>query len=158
MANEAAIENINVAEILGSEKAELAMQEVEQAINADPEASALMKAAQTVEDVYEIVKRYAKATLEQVKYIFNETVDYFKEAKAVLADEVLDNVVGGGFLSWWKENKAKVIFGVVAVACTVAGLAIGAATFGLGGAVVGLGVGAIVGLVGGMAAGKAVED
>ncbi len=148
--SEAAVEHINVADILGAKDAMEQVEKVEAALSADAEVSALVKAAQTVEDVYEIVKKFAKATLEQTKVLFQKTVDYFKETKAVLADEVLDHVSGGWSLSqWWSEHKAKIIAGALVVACVVTGVVVGACTAGLGGAI----AGGVIGFYAGLGAG-----
>ncbi len=144
--SEVAVENINVADILGVEGATEKVEQVKAALEADLEVSLLVKAAETVEDVYEIVKRYSKATLEQVKVLFEKTVDYFKETKSVLADEVLDNVVGGwSFSNWWNKNKAFVLGGVVFVACVAAGAVVGACLGGAAGALGGAAIGVVVG-------------
>ncbi len=157
--SEVAVENINVADILGVEGATEKVEQVKAALEADPEVSLLVKAAETVEDVYEIVKRYSKATLEQVKVLFEKTVDYFKETKAILADEVLDNVVGGWSLSsWWNKNKAFIVGGVVLVACVAVGTVVGAVTGGVAGAMVGFGIGVVVGSAAGSAARSAMMD
>ncbi len=149
-----AVEDIHVAEILGAEGAAERVEKVKAAIAADPEASALASAAETAEDVYEIIKKFCKATLEQVKEIFRQTVDFYKQAKAELSDEVLDNVVGGWSLSsWWKKNKADIIGGTILGACFIGGIIIGACTGGLGGAVVGAAAGLVVGAALGGAAG-----
>ncbi len=148
--SEIAVENINVAEILENEKSAEGLEKVKEVLDSDPEVSALVKAAESIEDVYEIVKKFSKATFEQVKVIFQKTVDYFKEAKAELSDEVLDSVVGGWSLSsWWKKNKKDIIGGAVWVACIGIGIAVGACTAGLGGAL----IGGCVGVVGGAVAG-----
>ncbi len=147
--SELAVENVNVADILGAEGAEENLEKVKEAIVSDAEVGPLVKAAQTVEDVYEIVKRFSKATLEQVKVIFEKTVDYFKETKVELSDEVLDNVAGGGFnfFKFWDNFKEGIVAGCIMVGCTVVGGVIGACVGGLGGAVAGACVGALVGAV-----------
>lgn len=149
-----AVEKLNVAEILGAEGAAERVEKIKAAIAADPEASALAKAAETAEDVYEIIKKFCKATLAQVKEVFRQTVDFYKQAKAELSDEVLDNVVGGwSFSSWWNNNKSDIIGGTIFAVCLLGGIVIGACTGGLGGAVVGAAVGFTVGAILGGAAG-----
>lgn len=146
--SEIAVEDINVAEILSAEKAAEGVEKVKEALASDPEVGALVKAAESIEDVYEIVKKFSKATFEQVKVIFQKTVDYFKEAKTELSDEVLDSVVGGWSLSsWWNKNKAEVIGVAVWVACIGIGVIAGACTGGLGGALVGGCVGVVAGII-----------
>ncbi len=152
--SEAAVESIQVVDILKSDGAEEKVEKVKAALEADPEVSLLLKTVETAEDVFEIVKRYSKATLEQVKEIFQKTVDYYKETKAVVSDEVLDNVVGGSFSSWWNEWKGAIVGGVVFVACVAAGIGIGAACGGYTGAVIGAIVGMATGIVAGSAAAK----
>ncbi len=155
--SEVAVENVNVAEIFEKGNGLQCVEEVTATITADPEVGALVKAAQSIEDVYDIVKRFSKATLAQVKALFEKTVDYFKETKAALSDEVLDNVVGGWSLSaWWNKNKADIIGGTIFVACIVGGIIIGAATGGVGGAVVGAAAGFVVGATLGGVAGAVV--
>ncbi len=149
-----AIENINVVEILEAEGAEEKVEQVKAALEADPEVSVLLKAAETAEDVYEIVKKFSKATFEQVKEIFQKTVDYYKETKAALDDEVLDNVVGGSFSSWWNRWKSAIVGCVVFVACVGAGVLIGAACGGYTGAIAGAAIGIVAGVVAGSAVAK----
>ncbi len=148
MATETYVEKINVAALMESEGALEVQEKLEALLDADPEASALVESASSVEDVYQIIKRFIDVTLEQVKIAFQKSVDYFRESKTELADEALDNVVGGWSLSsWWgKYKKAVIMVAEVALAAAV-GLAIGAVTFGAGGAVAGFCMGAIVGTI-----------
>ncbi len=144
--SEIAIENVNVADILGTEQGAEGLEKVKAALEADREMSLLMKAADTLEDVYEIVKKFSTATFEQVKVLFKKTVEYFKGAKAELSDEVLDNVSGGwSFSAWWKEAKATIVSSTIMVSCIVAGTVVGACVGGVGGAMAGAAVGAMVG-------------
>ncbi len=156
----AAVENVNVADILGTADAMQRVEKVKEAISADAEVSALVKAAETVEDVYEIVKRFAKVTLEEMKVLFQKTVDYFKETKAALSDEVLENISGGGIVDWWNRHKKDIICGAIIVGCVVGGIALGACTGGLGGAVLGACAGLVVGAFAGsmVAAGMGIAE
>lgn len=148
------IEKIDVAGILSSEGVDKKVEQVKDILESVPEVNVLMKAAETVEDVYEIVKKFSKATFEQVKEIFEQAVDYYKQSKAVLTDEILDNVVGGwSFSSWWNKNKADIIGGAIFATCVIGGVIIGACTGGLGGAVVGAAAGLVIGAAAGGAAG-----
>lgn len=148
------IEKIDVAGILSSEGVDKKVEQVKDILESVPEVNVLMKAAETVEDVYEIVKKFSKATFEQVKEIFEQAVDYYKQFKAVLTDEILDNVVGGwSFSSWWNKNKADIIGGAIFATCVIGGVIIGACTGGLGGAVVGAAAGLVIGAAAGGAAG-----
>ncbi len=146
MAMEINVENVNVAELMATEDAMQAKEKLEALLDADPEASALVEAAESVEDVYHVIKRFIDVTLEQVKIAFQKSVDYFKESKTELADEALDNVVGGwSFSSWWGKYKKAVIMVAEVALVAAAGLAVGAVTFGAGGAVAGLCMGALAG-------------
>ncbi len=146
--SEVTAENINVADIFAVEGAERSAEKIESIITADPKMSALMQAAETVEDVYEIVKKFAKVTLEQLKVLFQKTVDYYQQTKAALADELLDNVVGGSFSSWWSEHKRAVIGWTIFGACVVGGIIAGAIAAGP--------IGAVAGAIGGVATGASV--
>ncbi len=138
MANELALEDINVAEILDQEAVKEASAKLKEAIEADPEANEMVQAAESVEDVYAVVKHFANVTLEQMKVIFHKVVDYFKGPKTELPDEVLDNVAGGwSFSSWWKENKVNVaVAGAIVGACLL-GIATGGLFLGAAGAAAG---------------------
>lgn len=123
-------------------------------MEADPEASVLMNAIHSLEDAYAFVKRYAEISFESFKEVFTDAVNYFKEDKAVLQDEVLDNVVGGfSWSSLWNNKIVKYAVAVTVVAASMAaGFVVGAAA----GAIVGPTgsvVGGITGFVGGCALG-----
>ncbi len=126
MANVVTVENVDVAKVLSVKEAEDLKVEIEGIMNADPVTQQLMKAAETVEDVYEVVKRFLKITMEDFKIIFGKTVEYFKGEKAALPDEVMDTVVGGGWWSdFWNEHKVNVTIGAIIVGGALAGAAIG---------------------------------
>ncbi len=156
--SEIAVENINIAEIMSTEGAAENVEKVKAAFEADPEMGPMLRGAQTVEDVYEIIKKFSKATFAQVKVILEKTMDYFHSAKAKLSDEVLDHVAGGWFLTeWWNKNKGDCITLACVVACTVVGTVVGACVGGVGGAIAGAGAGCVVGTVVGLAAGAIVN-
>ncbi len=153
--SEIAVENIDVAGLLSSKGVDEKVEQVKEILESVPEVNALMKAAETVEDVYEIVKKFSKATFEEVKMIFEKACDYYKETKAVLTDEILDNVAGGFSLSdLWADNKPFVIGASVFLASIVIGATAGAVVAGplgaaagaLGGLVAGVGLGIIAGV------------
>ncbi len=130
------------------------------AMEADPKASALLDAMHSIEDAYAFVKQYVNVKFEAFKELFTDAVNYFKEDKIALQDEVLDGVVGGFSWSSFWENK---IVKYAAAAVTVCGLAvIGLKAGSVAGAVVGgpvgLWVGAAVGFVAGVAAGVVVSN
>ncbi len=138
MATEINVEKINVAALMATEDAQQAKAKFEALVHADPKANALLAAAESVEDVYQVIKRFIDVTLDQVKAAFHKTMDYFKGSKVELDDDTLDNVVGGWSLSsWWNKYKDAVtmVTGVVLIASM--GVALGAVTFGVGGAIIG---------------------
>ncbi len=156
--SEIAVENINVAAIMGTEGMTENMEKVKAAFEADQEVGPLMRAAQSIEDVYEIVKKFSTATLEQVKVILQKTVDYLYQDKAELSDETLDCVAGGWFLTdWWKQNKGDCIMLVSVIACVAVGTVVGACYGGVGGAIAGASTGAVVGGVIGCTVGAIVN-
>ena len=139
------VENVSVEKAVNYEGAKEALDKIWEMVEANPVSMKLLEAAQTVEDMYEIAKEYVAIKFSDFKVLFDKTVDYFKEPKTALSDEVMDSVVGGGFFDWWNENKHGILRVTILVGCVVAGAAIGAATGGVAGAVVfglvGLGVG-----------------
>ncbi len=146
MANVLTAENVDVSKVMAAEGMQDAADKVLQELEANPVTQKLMETAQTVEDMFQIVKNYAKVKLEEFKVIWDKTVNYFKEEKAALADEMLDNVVGGwSFSSFWNKWKKPILAAAIVVGCTVAGVVVGAATAGLGGAAIGAAVGAGIG-------------
>ncbi len=156
--SEVVIEKIDVAGILSSEGVDEKVEQVKDILESVPEVNVLMKAAETVEDVYEIVKKFSKATFEQVKEIFEQAVDYYKQSKAVLTDEMLDNVVGGwSFSQFWSQNKGFVVGAAVFVASIVTGAVAGAVVAGPLGAAAGALGGLVAGVMLGVIAGVATN-
>lgn len=149
MADVLTAQNVDVAKFMHVEGMQAEVDKVQVALEENPVTQKLMEAAQTVEDVFQIVKEFAKTTLEDFKLIWDKTLDYFKNEKAELPDEVMDSVVGGwSFSSFWERFKRPII----AVGIVVAGAA-GGAVAGSWAGPVGVAVGAAVGLVvGGVAA------
>ncbi len=148
MANTITAENVDVAKIMSVDGSAEALEKVGEIIDANPVSKKLLEAAQTVEDAYQVFKDYVEMKWEDFKIVFEKTVDYFKEPKAALPDEVMDQVVGGGWSDFWNRNKHKIIRASIIVGCVVAGIAVGALTAGAAGAVVVGFVGAIVGIAG----------
>ncbi len=141
--------NVDVAKLMRVDGAKDLVAKVEEFLDADPVAKKLMQVAETVEDVYEVAKKCLKITLDEFKIIFDKTVNYFKEEKTVLPDELMDNVVGGGWWSdFWNNNKHAIVCTSIMVGCCVAGAVIGgiigagpgALAFGL----MGLGIGGVL--------------
>ncbi len=140
-------EEIDVAQVMAQDGAEEAAKKVEEIMSADPKVGALMEAAKTVEDAYEAVKTFLKVKWEEFKVVFQKTVDYFKEDKMALDDEVLNSVAGGSWGNFWEKCK-KALAAVTVVACIAGGAAIiGFDVAGPIGAAIGAVVGAAVATV-----------
>ncbi len=123
-------------------------QELEK-LQKDIENDKIVAAAETIEQAYEGIKKYANITLEALKAGYEaikaKVIGLFEEvqAKRELTDEELDIVAGGGI--GWKKIFKKVLVGAAVVGLAAAGL-------GLAGLVVGLAVGSAGLMVGSGAA------
>ena len=145
MAEAVTVENINIAAIMESEAGKKAETKLTEIMESNPVVSKLVKVAETVEDVYQIAKEYFTMKFEDFKVLFERTVNYFKESKAELSDEVLDNVVGGwSFSGFWNKYKSVIIKAAIVVGATAVAAIAGAVT---GGAAVAFVAGSFVGLV-----------
>lgn len=129
-------------------------------MEADAEVGPLMQSLHSIEDVYELVKHFAKAKFEVVKELFEDAVNYFKEDKVMLKDETLDNVVGGfSWSSLWNNKIVKYAAATVVVgACALIGLLSGMGVGSVVGGPVGSAIGGIAGLFAGCVAGIAMAD
>ena len=120
-------------------------QELLAKLEADPVINSLMEAAETIEDMYEIAKRYVTVKLEDFRQLFEEAMDYYKGAKVELDDDTMEYVVGGSLKSFWKTFKkvalAAVIVAGVGLACAVTGGLAGAGIAAAGAAFAGTAVG-----------------
>ncbi len=145
MENVLTAQNVSVAKFMQVEGTTELIEKVDAALDSNPVTRKLMEAAQTVEDVYQIAKKYLEIKLEDFKIIFEKTVKYFKEEKTELPDEVMDTVVGGSFGDWLNKWKRNIITAAIAVGCTVVGAVTGACLGGGPGALalglIGFGVG-----------------
>ena len=135
-----------VADIVTNEKSMEGIRQLEAALKADPKVGVLLEAAEDVKDVFQAVRKFLKVKFEVFETYFNEAMDYFKEDKVALQDEMLENVAGGFTLSTlW--NRLKTIATAVAVGaaagavCGVAGGVAFSPLFAAGGAIFGLVVG-----------------
>ncbi len=139
-------EVVTINEVMEDEKIKQGMDELVAAMEKDAATMKLVEAAETVEDLYQITKRFVKVTIEDFKKVFRQVADYFTTDKTEIADEILDDVVGGWSLSgWFKKaaNKLACVAGCIAgVGAFVGGVALGGAIAFLGGP---------IGLVGGLA-------
>ncbi len=159
MANTITAENVDVAKVMALSEAQEAMDKVGELIDANPVSKALLAAAKSVEDAYQVFKDYVEMKFEDFRVIFEKTANYFKGTKAELPDEVMDSVVGGGWWSdLWNSHKEKIIRAAIIVGCIAGGIALGALTGGAGGAVVFGLVGALAGCAGVVAYNILTED
>ena len=150
----------NVALVMKDRATAAEIKNLQAYMEADTVANKLMEAAETVEDMYEVAKRYIQIKFEDFRQVFNEAMDYFKGSKVELDDEVMECVAGG--FSWsklWNTVKKVAIAAAVGVAvvgaCVVTGGVAGAVLGATVGAIAGTGVaaGATTGLIGGMIGG-----
>ena len=126
--------DVNIAEILSVEKNQTCMEEIKDAIEKNPIVVKALEVAKTVEDVYGTMKNYVQIKFEDFKVCFEKSMDFFRESKTALSDEVLDAVAGGGF--WgniWNKYKTAIIATAIFVGCVATGGLLGLA----GGALVG---------------------
>ncbi len=147
MPNGLTVENVDVEKVLSVEGAAKSVDDMVAALEEIPAVKQMLEAAKTVEDIYQAVKGYLSIKVEDFKVLFHKTVDYFKEPKVALADDVMENVVGGawGFFETWKK---KALAATLLIGAFVEGALIGAAVGGPVGAVAGAFVGLFVGAVG----------
>ncbi len=123
-------------ELMNNEKVQKGMEDFVASVQQDSALMKIIDAAKTVEDMFEITKTFCKVTFEQFKSLFQQAADYLSSDKAVLADEMLDDVVGGWSLSSWFSSNVEKIKCVGAIA----GAFVLGATFGvLGGAMIAVG-------------------
>ncbi len=140
------VEEIDVAKVMAVESAKEAAKKLEAAMEADPEINGLMEAAETVEDMFVVAKKFITITLEQFKVVCQKTLDFFKQDKAIVGDEMLDSVSGGGWSEFWNKVKKPLAAIGIIVACTAVGIAAGAALGGFLGAP----IGGVAGFAGGI--------
>ncbi len=117
----------NVAAVMNDSVAVAEIKRFQATMEADPVVGRLMEAAETVEDMYKVAKRYIQIKFEDFHQIFNEAMDYFKGSKVELDDEVMECVVGGRWKGWKIFKKiaiaAAIAVGVVAAAALTGGIA-----------------------------------
>ncbi len=117
----------NVAAVMNDSVAVAEIKRFQATMEADPVVGRLMEAAETVEDMYKVAKRYIQIKFEDFHQIFNEAMDYFKGSKVELDDEVMECVVGGRWKGWKIFKKiaiaAAIAVGVVAAAALTGGVA-----------------------------------
>ena len=148
---EMTVENVKIADLMALEGAEEATKKIEEILAADEEVSALAGAAKSVEDAFAAVKKYIQLTLDEFKVVFQKAVDYFRDDKEVIGDEVLDCVSGGGFWSNLWDKVKKPLLAVTVFTCCVAGGALAGCAAGLPGMIAGAVMGAVGGACGAIA-------
>ena len=132
------MEDVNVANLLGTEEAKAGVEKFRTAMEANPVLNKVLEAAKSIEDMYQVAKCYLDIKLEDFKILMNKTADYFKSPKIKLEDDMMECVVGGWDIGgFWNKYKK-----VIISAAIIAGVA--AITGGLGAAV---GPALVVGLV-----------
>ena len=143
-------EAMTFSEMMERDGAQEGLDNLVEALEADSVTMKLLDAAKTIEDMYEVSKKYIRLKFEDFKKVFQMAVDYFSSPKAALADEVLDDVVGGWSLSSIYDSlsqKAKCIAGCIAGGLMIAGgVLVGGTCIALGGP---------IGVAGGLAVGAA---
>ena len=132
-------------------------------LEADPVVNGMMEAAETIEDMYEIAKRYVTMRLEDFRQLFEEAMDYYKGAKVELDDDTMEYVVGGSWKSFWNTFKkvalTAVIVAGVGLLCAVTAGAAAAGVAAVAAVATGTAVGtaaatgAVTGAIGGAVAG-----
>ena len=135
MAEAVNFENVDIAAIMENEAFKEVEEKLTEKMEENPVVTKLMEAAQTVEDAYQVVKEYVTVKLEDFKVLFDRTVNYFRESKTALSDEVMEAVVGGGWFSdFWNNHKKQIIRACVIIGAGVVGAAVGVLTGGAAGA------------------------
>ncbi len=150
-------EVMTIDEVMENAEIKAGMNDLTSAMEQNPVMMKLVEAAETVEDLYQITKKFVKIAFDDFKKVFSQVANYFSEDKMVLSDEMLDDVVGGWSLSgWFKKtaNKIACVAGCVAgIGAVVGGILLGGILIGTSNPI-GLAAGVAVagaGLVGGTA-------
>ena len=122
---------MNVAVAMENAGAREQAQEILAELQANPATNALMEAAKTVEDMYEVAKSYVDMSLEAFRNAFAAAMDYCNDSKQELDDAAMECIVGGSWGDAWNMFKkvalATVIVAGVVAACAITGGAAGAA-------------------------------
>ena len=106
--------SINVAAIMEDPQSRATIDQIQAAMSSDPIVDKMMKAAQTVEDAYEVVKRYVVIKFEDFKAVCDDMMEYFQGPKVALDDSIMDAVAGGGIWSnVWNVCKIPLMASVI---------------------------------------------
>ena len=132
---------VNMEAMMADAEAKKYLENVQSEMEKNEEVNQMMDAASSLQDLFEVAKKYVVVKFEQFKAICKDAFAYFsKDDKVVLSDDTLEAVVGGGWFGdlWNKCKKAvvAVAVGVVTAAviggCVAAGLAATVGTGGIG--------------------------
>ncbi len=106
--------SINVAAIMEDTQSRATIDQIQAAMSRDTIVDKMIEAAQTVEDAYEVVKRYVVIKFEDFKAVCNDMMEYFQGPKVALDDDIMEAVAGGGFWSnVWNVCKRPLMAAVV---------------------------------------------
>ena len=154
---------MNVAVAMENVGAREQAQEILAELQTNPATNALMEAAKTVEDMYEVAKSYVDMSLEAFQNTFEAAMDYYNDSKQELDDDTMECIVGGSWSSAWNTFKKAALVTVIVVgvigACVATGGLAGAALGATGACVAGTSVaaaataGATTGVISGYALG-----
>lgn len=116
--------SINVAAFMDNAQARADIERIQAMISQDAVMSKLIEAAQTIEEAYQVVTRYATIKFEDFKEVCDGMMAYFQGPKVALDDNIMECVVGGGFWgNLW--NKCKTVAVSAAFGLLVGGLVAG---------------------------------
>ena len=147
---------VNMEALMADAEAKNYIETVQSKMEENAEVNALIEKAASLEDLFEVAKKYVTMKFEAFKAICHDAFAYFgKEDKVALPDETMDAVVGGSWLgNLW--NKCKKVVTAVAVGVVLGGIvAAGAVTCGTALAPLGLalfagGTGLVTGICSGI--------
>ena len=144
---------VNMEAMMADAKAKNYIETVQSKMEGNAEVNALLEKAASLEDLFEVAKKYVTMKFEAFKAICHDAFAYFgKEDKVALSDETMEAVVGGGWLgNLW--NKCKKVVTAVAVGVAAAAVMGGIAAIGVasGGLALGvLGTAVFAGVTGGI--------
>ncbi len=159
----------------GSAAVDKELADMGQLIQGDAEVMEKLNLAESAEEAYACIKKYAQVTLEEFRrvydFLYEGIASKARPLTEELTDDELDIVVGGSCKSWFKNAFKKISNVACAAASAVKSFAVkhkdalirvgksvltGAITGGIGGAFVGGAHGALIGAAGGAVGGLVV--
>ena len=144
---------VNMEAMMADAKAKNYIETVQSKMEENAEVNALMEKAASLEDLFEVAKKYVTMKFEAFKAICHDAFAYFgKEDKVALSDETMEAVVGGGWFGnlWNKCKKAVVAVAVGVTAAVVVGGIVAAGVVTCGAALGALGMALVAGGMGGL--------